>query len=83
MLRNQDMFYETSCIFIGTHILFLGKYLETQQDHHINIADFGTCEGKTFLPFLDLLIGKFDFILVQPDMYHKTILNSKYRYCVL
>jgi hypothetical protein len=58
--RHLNLIKETYFIMF----LYLGKYLETQEDHPINVADFGTCEGKTILPFLKLLIGKFyNFIL--------------------
>ncbi|XP_056001639.1 uncharacterized protein LOC130048656 [Ostrea edulis] len=33
------------------------NYLDTHMDCPINLADFGTCEGQTFLPFLKLVVG--------------------------
>jgi hypothetical protein len=37
---------------------FLDEYLDAHVDCPINIVDFGTCEGQTFLPFLKQIIGE-------------------------
>lgn len=42
-------------------LISLDINLDKHTDCPIDLADFGSCGGQTFLPFLKLVIGKYSY----------------------
>jgi hypothetical protein len=63
-LQFYDIIFQQTLQYISLDIeiyfvLSSDEWLATHVDCPVHVADFGICEGQTFLPLLKLLIGKY------------------------